>query len=119
MQAYHDEEWGMPERDSRALWEKPDARGLSGRALVDHRAAQARGLSRKAFTGFDPVKVARFGEKDVLRLLENPGIIRSRAKIEATIRRAQIYYEMAGQRRGLQRLLLVVHRGQGAARRRQ
>ncbi len=49
---------------------------------------------RTAFRGFDPAKVARFTEKDVLRLLADPGIIRSRAKIEATIRGAQIYREM-------------------------
>jgi DNA-3-methyladenine glycosylase I len=46
---------------------------------------------RKAFKGFDPVKVARFGEKDVERLMGNAGIIRARAKIDATIRGAQIF----------------------------
>jgi DNA-3-methyladenine glycosylase I len=49
---------------------------------------------RKAFKGFDPVKVARFGEKDVERLMGNAGIIRARAKIDATIRGAQIFCEM-------------------------
>jgi DNA-3-methyladenine glycosylase I len=49
---------------------------------------------RKAFRGFDPKKVAHFGEKDVVRLLENPGIIRSRAKIEATIGGARIFLDM-------------------------
>jgi len=49
---------------------------------------------RKAFKGFDPAKVARFGEADIERLLQNPGIIRSRAKIEATIQAARIYVEM-------------------------
>src|SRR6202453_4481026 len=49
---------------------------------------------RKAFKNFDPEKVARFGKADVIRLLENPGIVRSRAKIEATIAGARIYLEM-------------------------
>ena len=49
---------------------------------------------RKAFKGFDPARVARFGEKDILRLLEDPGIIRSRAKIEATINGARVYEDM-------------------------
>jgi DNA-3-methyladenine glycosylase I len=49
---------------------------------------------RKAFKGFDPAKVARFGEADIERLLQNPGIVRSRAKIEATIKAARIYLEM-------------------------
>ena len=74
----------MPEYDSRALWEAlmldGFQAGLSWAIILRKRDA-----FRKAFRNFDPEKVARFGEKDVIRLLENPGIIRSRAKIEATI----------------------------------
>ena len=93
MQAYHDEEWGVPEYDSRALWEKlmldGFQAGLSWLIILRKREA-----FRKAFKGFDPQKVARFTEKDVARLLEDPGIVRSRAKIEATIQGARIYVAM-------------------------
>jgi hypothetical protein len=82
--AYHDEEWGVPEYDSRALWEKlmldGFQAGLSWSIILRKRAA-----FRKAFKNFNPEKVARFGEADVARLLEDAGIVRSRAKIEATI----------------------------------
>ncbi len=94
MRAYHDEEWGRPERDPRALWECLMLEGFqAGLAWIT--VLRKREAFRAAFANFDPAKVARFGEKDVLRLLENPAIIRSRAKIEATIRGAQIYNEMA------------------------
>ena len=93
MQAYHDEEWGVPEHDSRALWEKlmldGFQAGLSWLTILRKREA-----FRKAFKGFDPYKVARFTEKDIARLLEDPGIVRSRAKIEATIQGARIYVAM-------------------------
>lgn len=90
---YHDEEWGVPERDSRALWEKlmldGFQAGLSWITILRKREA-----FRQAFQGFDPKAVARFGEADVTRLLENSGIIRSRAKIEATIGNARAYLAM-------------------------
>jgi DNA-3-methyladenine glycosylase I len=93
MRAYHDAEWGVPEFDSRALWEAlmldGFQAGLSWAIILRKRDA-----FRKAFKNFDPAKVARFGEADVIRLLENPGIVRSRAKIEATIAGARIYLEM-------------------------
>ncbi|MGA2047737.1 MAG: DNA-3-methyladenine glycosylase I [Terracidiphilus sp.] len=93
MQAYHDEEWGVPEYDSRALWEKlmldGFQAGLSWSIILRKREA-----FRKAFKGFDPHQVARFTAKDVSRLLEDPGIVRSRAKIEATISGARIYLSM-------------------------
>jgi DNA-3-methyladenine glycosylase I len=93
MQSYHDEEWGVPERDPRALWEKLMLDGFqAGLAWIT--VLRKRDAFRKAFAGFEPGKVARFGERDVLRLLENPGIIRSRSKIEATIHGARIYCEM-------------------------
>lgn len=93
MQAYHDEEWGMPELDSRMLWETLMLEGFqAGLAWIT--VLRKREAFRKSFRNFDPQKVARLGEKDVVRLLENPGIIRSRAKIEATIQGARIYLEM-------------------------
>jgi DNA-3-methyladenine glycosylase I len=93
LRAYHDEEWGVPERDSRALWEKlmldGFQAGLSWITILRKREA-----FRKAFHNFDPEAVARFGAKDVARLLKNPGIIRSRAKIEAAIGGARAYLAM-------------------------
>ena len=84
----------MPERDSRALWEKlmldGFQAGLSWETILRKRAA-----FRKAFQGFKPELVAAFGETDVTRLLTDPGIVRSRAKIEATIGNARAYLAMA------------------------
>jgi DNA-3-methyladenine glycosylase I len=95
MCAYHDREWGAPQHDGRMLWEMLMLEGFqAGLAWIT--VLRKRDGFRKAFAGFDPVKVARFKEKDILRLLQNEGIIRSRAKIEATIRGAQIFCEMAG-----------------------
>lgn len=94
MQQYHDEEWGVPQRDPRMLWEmlvlEGFQAGLSWRTVLHKREA-----FRKAFAGFDPERVARFGPREVQRLLADPGIVRSRAKIEATIAAAKIYCEMA------------------------
>jgi DNA-3-methyladenine glycosylase I len=95
MRAYHDEEWGVPERDSRALWEKLMLDGFqAGLAWIT--VLGKRDAFRQAFAGFEPERVARFGEPEVAELLGNAGIIRSRAKIEATIGGAQIYCEMVG-----------------------
>ena len=93
MQAYHDEEWGVPDFDSRSLWETLMLEGFqAGLAWII--VLRKREEFRKAFRGFDPQKVAKFGEKDIAKLLENPGIIRSRAKIEATIAGARIFLDM-------------------------
>jgi DNA-3-methyladenine glycosylase I len=92
--AYHDAEWGVPEYDSRALWEKlvldGFQAGLSWITILRKREA-----FRIAFKGFDPQAVARFGEADVARLLGDAGIVRSRAKIEATILSARTYLAMS------------------------
>ena len=93
MRAYHDEEWGVPERDSRALWEKLMLDGFQA-GLSWSIILRKRDAFRKAFKGFNPKTVARFDEADVKRLLENPGIVRSRAKIEATIGGARAYLAM-------------------------
>lgn len=83
----------MPVRDSRALWELLMLEGFqAGLAWII--VLRKRDAFRKAFKGFDPKKVAKFGETEIERLLQNPGIIRSRAKIEATIQAARIYLEM-------------------------
>jgi DNA-3-methyladenine glycosylase I len=93
LRAYHDEEWGVPERNSRALWEKlmldGFQAGLSWSIILKKREA-----FREAFRGFEPSVVARFGESDVERLVKNSGIVRSRAKIEATIGGARAYLAM-------------------------
>jgi DNA-3-methyladenine glycosylase I len=93
LRVYHDEEWGVPEYDSRALWELLMLEGFqAGLAWIT--VLRKREAFRKAFHGFDPVKVAKFREADVTRLLGDPGIIRSRAKIDATIAGARIFQEM-------------------------
>jgi DNA-3-methyladenine glycosylase I len=96
MRDYHDTEWGVPVRDSRVLWETLMLEGFQA-GLSWITVLKKRDEFRKAFAGFDPAKVARFGERDIARLLNNAGIIRSRAKIEATIAGAKIYCEMAKQ----------------------
>ena len=93
MRAYHDEEWGVPEYDSRALWELLMLEGFqAGLAWII--VLRKREAFRAAFSGFDPEKVARFGDADIARLMGDAGIVRARAKIEATIKGAQIYLEM-------------------------
>jgi DNA-3-methyladenine glycosylase I len=93
MAAYHDEEWGVPERDPRALWEKLMLDGFqAGLAWIT--VLRKRDAFRAAFMDFDPDQVARFKERDIERLLGDAGIIRSRAKIESTIAGARIFCEM-------------------------
>ncbi|HEX4757463.1 MAG TPA: DNA-3-methyladenine glycosylase I [Terracidiphilus sp.] len=93
MREYHDKEWGAPEFDSRSLWEMLMLEGFqAGLAWIT--VLRKRDRFRVGFRQFDPAKVARFGEKDIARLLEDPGIIRSRAKIEATINGARIFLDM-------------------------
>jgi len=93
MRAYHDAEWGVPEYDSRALWETLMLEGFQA-GLSWQIILRKRETFREAFLDFDPNKIAKFGEPEITRLLENPGIIRSRAKIEATIQGARIYLAM-------------------------
>ena len=91
--AYHDEEWGVPERDSRALWEKLVLDGFqAGLAWIT--ILKKREAFRAAFAGFDPDVVARFGDEDRARLMADAGIIRSNAKIDAAISGAQVFITM-------------------------
>ncbi|MEM1161434.1 MAG: DNA-3-methyladenine glycosylase I [Pseudomonadota bacterium] len=91
--AYHDCEWGRPETDSRALWEKLILDGFqAGLAWIT--ILRKRDGFRAAFDDFDPEKVARYTEKDVERLLADPGIVRHRGKIEATISNARVYLDI-------------------------
>ena len=89
-EAYHDTEWGVPERDSRALWEKlvldGFQAGLSWITILKKREA-----FRAAFAGFDPHVIAGWGEAEVARLLGDSGIVRHRGKIEATIGNARAW----------------------------
>src|SRR5258708_30475976 len=94
MSAYHDEEWGVPQRDSRMLWEMLMLEGFQA-GLSWITVLRKREAFRKAFAGFNPRTISRFSEVRVSRLMANAGIIRARAKIEATIRGAPIYCEMA------------------------
>jgi DNA-3-methyladenine glycosylase I len=91
--AYHDTEWGVPEFDGRVLWETLMLEGFQA-GLSWITILRKRDAFRKAFKSFDPRRVARFNETDIARLLEDPGIVRSRAKIEATIQGARIYLAM-------------------------
>lgn len=91
--AYHDEEWGAPERDDRALFEKlildGFQAGLSWRTILAKREN-----FRRAFDGFDPERIARYTPKKVERLLADPGIIRSGTKINAAIGNARIWLDI-------------------------
>jgi DNA-3-methyladenine glycosylase I len=93
MTAYHDTEWGRPERDSRALWEmlmlEGFQAGLSWRTILLRREG-----FRAAFSNFDPIAVAAYGPDDVTRLMADARIIRARAKIEATIGGARAFLAM-------------------------
>jgi DNA-3-methyladenine glycosylase I len=91
--AYHDEEWGVPEYDSRALWEKLVLDGFqAGLAWIT--ILRKREAFRAAFRGFDPELVARFGDADRARLMADAGIVRSNAKIDAAISGARIWLDM-------------------------
>jgi len=93
MLAYHDDEWGVPQHDAQKLWEMLMLEGFqAGLAWIT--VLKKREAFRRAFAEFDPRKVARFGKRDVKRLMADSGIIRSSAKIDATIRGAQIFCEM-------------------------
>ena len=86
--AYHDDEWGRPVLDERGLYERLCLEGFqSGLAWIT--ILRKREAFRRAFAGFDPDRVARFGERDVERLLADAGIVRHRGKIEAAIANAR------------------------------
>lgn len=96
MAAYHDTEWGVPLRDGRALWEMLNLEGfqagLSWRTILHRREG-----FRRAFDGFDPSVIAAYDAAKVDMLMRDEGIIRARAKIEATIGNARAYLRMAEQ----------------------
>jgi DNA-3-methyladenine glycosylase I len=89
MISYHDEEWGVPVRDDRKLFEflvlEGAQAGLSWRTVLSKREGY-----RRAYQGFDPERVARYGDKEVARLLSDPGIIRNRAKVASAVGNARL-----------------------------
>lgn len=92
-EAYHDTEWGVPEYDSRALWEKLVLDGFqAGLAWIT--ILRKREAFRAAFANFDPEIVAGYGDEDRARLMADAGIVRSNAKIDAAINGARIYLDM-------------------------
>ena len=90
MQTYHDEEWGVPLHDDRALFEflilEGAQAGLSWQTVLNKRDSY-----RKAFDNFDPAKVARYTAKRIDKLLANPGIIRNRLKVESSVSNAKAF----------------------------
>lgn len=91
--AYHDEEWGVPDYDSRTLWEKLILEGYQA-GLSWITILRKRESFREAFQGFDPDVIATWGAAEVDRLLQNPGIIRHRGKVEATLSNARVWQEI-------------------------
>jgi DNA-3-methyladenine glycosylase I len=91
--AYHDEEWGVPVRDDRRIFEfltlEAAQAGLSWYTVL-----RKRGNYRKAFAGFDPAKVARFGPDKIDKMMLDPGLIRNRAKLEAAVHNARRFLEV-------------------------
>jgi len=91
--AYHDEEWGVPVRDDRTIFEflllESAQAGLSWRTVLHKRENY-----RKAFAGFDPKKISTLTKRDVARLMNNAGIIRNRLKIEAAINNARVFLDI-------------------------
>ncbi len=90
---YHDREWGVPVHDDRTHFEflilEGAQAGLSWSTILNKREAY-----RKAFDDFDPVRVARYSDKRIAKLLENPGIIRNRLKVHAAVANARAFLEV-------------------------
>lgn len=93
MCAYHDEEWGVPEYDARALYEKLVLDGFQA-GLSWSTILRKRENFRRAFDGFDPERIARYGKRERARLMKDEGIIRSNAKIDAAIAGAKLWLEI-------------------------
>jgi DNA-3-methyladenine glycosylase I len=102
--AYHDEEWGRPLHDDRALFEllllEGAQAGLSWITILRKREAY-----RKAFLGFDPARVARFDERKVASLLRDPGIVRNRAKVRGAVASARAFLDLVDETGSFDRYL--------------
>src|SRR5215813_6998870 len=97
---YHDREWGFPVTDDRRLFEKLCLEGFQA-GLSWLTILRKREAFRRAFAGFDPAAVARFGARDVARLLGDAGIVRHRGKIESTINNARRAVDLADEKGSL------------------
>jgi DNA-3-methyladenine glycosylase I len=102
--AYHDEEWGVPEYDDRALYEKLILDGFQA-GLSWITILRKRDNFRRAFDGFEPAKIARYTPKKVEKLMQDAGIVRNRMKIEGTILSARAYLEVMEKGPGFSQLL--------------
>ncbi len=102
--AYHDEEWGVPEFDDSALYEKLILDGFQA-GLSWITILRKRENFRRAFDGFDPEKIARYGDKKIAQLMADPGIVRNRAKIAGAVASARAYLEVMDQGPGFCALL--------------
>ena len=102
-QRYHDEEWGVPLKTDRAIFEKLVLEGFQA-GLSWITILRKRDNFRRAFDKFDPERIAQYGRKDIARLMADEGIVRNRAKIEATIDNAQAYLRLR-ERTSLKKLL--------------
>jgi len=102
--AYHDDEWGTPEFDNRALYEKLVLDGFqAGLAWIT--ILRKRENFRRAFDGFDPAHIARYGERKVAALMNDAGIVRNRMKIEGAVLSARAWLEVMETGPGFSRLL--------------
>ena len=101
---YHDEEWGVPEYDDRALFEKLVLDGFQA-GLSWITILRKRDNFRRAFDGFEPQKVARYTPRKVEKLMQDAGIVRNRMKIEGTVLSARAYLEVMENGPGFSRLL--------------
>src|SRR5438094_848767 len=104
--AYHDGEWGVPEYDDRALYEKLVLDGFQA-GLSWITILRKRENFRRAFHGFDPAKIARYGQRDVERLMQDQGIVRNRSKIEGSISSARAWLEVMERGPGFSNMLWV------------
>ena len=102
--AYHDDEWGVPEYDDRALFEKLILDGFQA-GLSWITILRKRDNFRKAFDGFDPKKIAKYDAKKTAALMNDAGIVRNRAKIEGTVTSAKAYLKIMEEGPGFSKLL--------------
>jgi DNA-3-methyladenine glycosylase I len=102
--AYHDEEWGVPEYDDRALYEKLMLDGFQA-GLSWITILRKRENFRRAFDGFEPAKIARYTPKKVERLMQDAGIVRNRMKIEGTVLSARAWLNIMEKGPGFSKLL--------------
>jgi DNA-3-methyladenine glycosylase I len=109
--AYHDHEWGVPQTDDPVLFEflvlESAQAGLSWRTVLEKRDGY-----RRHYRGFDPERVARFGETEVAAMLADPGLIRNRAKVEASINNARVFLRLQAHHGSFTRFLWRYVEGQ-------